>query len=63
MKTYTTDDLYDMFANQSDAESIARTSTEALAADLAELDTEGAINDYIAAAEQIKARAAELAGL
>jgi hypothetical protein len=59
MTTYTPDDLYDMFANQADPAAIASTSTHALAADIEELDTDGNIGDYTAAAEQIKTIAAE----
>jgi len=61
MTHYTANDLYDMFANQADAASIAATSTHALALDLAELDTDGAITDYTAAAEAVQAIAADLA--
>ena len=61
MTTYTANDLYDMFANQADAASIAATSTAALALDIEELDTDGAITDYTAAAEAVQAIAAEMA--
>lgn len=61
MTTYTANDLYDMFANQADPAAIAATSTEALALDLAELDTDGAIEDYTAAAEAVQSIAADLA--
>ena len=61
MTTYTANDLYDMFANQADAAAIAATSTHALALDIEELDTDGAIEDYTAAAEAVQAIAADLA--
>lgn len=61
MSTYTANDLYDMFANQADAAAIAATSTHALALDIEELDTDGNIDDYTAAAEAVQAIAAELA--
>ncbi len=60
-KTYTANDLYDMFANQADAASIANSSTKALALDIEELDTDGAISDYEAAARAVQAIAADLA--
>jgi len=56
MTTYTANELYDMFANQADAASIAATTIAALA-----LDTEAGITDYTAAAEAVQAIAAELA--
>ena len=61
MTTYTPNDLYDMFANQADAASIANTSIAALALDIEELDTDRAISDYTAAAQAVQAIAADLA--
>jgi hypothetical protein len=53
-KTYTANDLYDMFANQADPAAIANTSIEALALDIEEMDTEAGITDYAAAAEEVQ---------
>lgn len=51
-KIYTPDDLYDMFANQASPTDILMPAEE-LAADIRELDTDGAISDYTAAAQTI----------
>lgn len=54
MKTYTSDDLYDMFANQASHIAILATSPAALAADIKELDTGGVVIDYAAAVADIR---------
>lgn len=54
MTTYTANDLYDMFANQSDPIAIVATSLHALAADIEDLDTEAGISDYTEAAKDVK---------
>lgn len=54
MTTYTANDLYDMFANQSDPIAIVATGIEALAADIEELDTDAGIDNYTDAANDVR---------
>lgn len=53
-KTYTANDLYDMFANQASDIAIVATKLYALAADIEELDTDANIADYDDAAADVK---------
>jgi hypothetical protein len=54
MTTYTANDLYDMFANQSTPVAIIATSIEALALDIEELDNDASIDDYEDAAADVR---------
>lgn len=54
MATYTANDLYDMFANQTSHIAILATTITALAADIEELDVDNAIEDYAEAAAEVR---------